>query len=40
VLGVAPAAAVDVAEHPLHRELDRKDFFSGVDEALWWALGR
>jgi hypothetical protein len=35
---------VDAEQHIttglLHRELDRKDFFSGVDEALWWALGR
>lgn len=35
---------VDAEQHIttglLHRETDRRDYFDGLDEALWWVLGR
>lgn len=38
------AIQVDAEQHIttglLHRELDRKRYFTGIDEILWWALGR
>ncbi|MFJ8966731.1 hypothetical protein ACIRG5_45785 [Lentzea sp. NPDC102401] len=38
------AAQVDAEHHMVtgrvYREVSERDYFSGADEALWWALGR